>query len=97
MALVATELSETDRAFDLTGACHFCGEQSVAYWSEAKTLEVCSHCAESILPALIADAVAGGGNPATVRARAERGLERVTAAYWKAVAAVVERASKAIP
>lgn len=94
MGLVTRPLTEEDKVFGQTGECHFCGNASAAYWTQQTTVEVCHECAETILPALIADAVAGRGDPAAVRQRAERGLERVTAAYWKAVAAALERASK---
>jgi hypothetical protein len=94
MGLVSRPLTDEAKIFGQTGDCHFCGNPAVAFWTQQATVEVCTECAESILPALIADAITGQGEPTGILQRAERGLERITAAYWKAVAAAVDRASK---
>jgi len=81
-------LNEEEQHFGLTGTCSFCGDASVAHWTQRKTVEVCRECAETVLPVVIADAVISS-DPAH---HAERSLERVTSAYWKAVAGAVVRA-----
>jgi hypothetical protein len=51
-------INEQDRSCGLAdGKCSICGEASAAFWHGDSVIEVCVHCALTILPALIADAV----------------------------------------
>lgn len=96
MGLIPIKRDEHD--FELSRKCSFCESPSTAYWTMANTVEVCSACALDILPALIADAAVGHMKHADrAREAAERGLDRLTATYWKAVTSAIARAVRPEP
>lgn len=67
------------------GQCFHCGREAHAVWhGNTDSVQVCEHCALTVLPALIADAV-HARSMGTVGF--ENHLKGVEGAYWKAVAA----------
>jgi hypothetical protein len=76
--------------------CFACGAPATALWSgEVGDAVVCRPCALTILPALIADAIAGCG---VERPRLHEdfrvALPQIEASYWKAAAFVQAQAAQ---
>ena len=66
-----------------TGKCSLCGKASVAFWvADEGTIEVCRHCAETILPALFADAI---WRPED-RQCLEQVINQAKTTFWRALA-----------
>lgn len=77
--------SLNDLGFDFANKCRICGEPPSAVWvGLGGATEVCQDCAVATLPALIADAVSVPRNNTVAY---EQVLSKLTAAFWKAVAA----------
>ena len=62
--------------------CVFCNKKAVAFWHLEGCVDVCRHCALTILPALIADAVS---TDPRFKAMYE-GWQQMNQRYWEALA-----------
>jgi hypothetical protein len=89
MALVPINLDAEGRSLGLTGQCHFCEAPSSVYWWQGRAFELCTNCALTCLPPLLADAAVFGVGPAKAKSRAQAALCRIEAAYWRAVAGLI--------
>jgi hypothetical protein len=69
------------------GMCSFCDEgRSSAFWqgSLSVPIEVCTSCAEKVLPCLIADAV--HLHPVNEMSSIRQSLGEVISSYWRGIA-----------
>jgi hypothetical protein len=76
--------------------CSICGKKPNAMWSGEVSVFVCAWCAESVLPALIADAVVGHQRAHRFGERARwdcayRSMERAKHTFWRALAIAYAR------
>lgn len=87
--------------------CSFCGQEAArAFWSTAGEdrgdIRVCWPCAVEVLPALIADALAGPYTPDLngIRwldpSRFQQELPKILSAYWRAVSLALGRRIRAL-
>jgi hypothetical protein len=81
----AIGLDGTEKIIDMfpDAKCDICGHNAGAMWCGKKTIFICSHCAVSVLPQLIADAIL---SDVQVRDYSHllQEVEKAKSAFWQA-------------